>query len=361
MDTDTIKKIIKYGTYAPSGDNSQPWKFVITNNKKILIYIRPEKDNPILNVHSGGSYLSSGAVIENIRIASFCFGYELSVEYFPDNNDDTLVSELSFKSINNTNNKKRNGKWLEIIKERSTNRKLYSSTIGKKTLDYLYEIKDKLNTDSCKILYISNQKDKNLIAKELSLSEQIILETEELHKLLYKDVVWTKKKELIKRHGLFVKTLEFNPIQTLIFWFCRKWSFISRLNRIGFSKFVAKQNEKTYKHSGLIGFLIIKETRPSDYLHAGEIMQNIWLNSTKFNLSFQPVTGIFFLNEAINEQKGKSPISNFNCKLINSSYNKLSDLLKLQPSENILLSFRIGESKRTKNRSSRLPANIILK
>ena len=35
VDDDTIRKIIEMGTWAPSGLNNQPWKFVIIKDKEL--------------------------------------------------------------------------------------------------------------------------------------------------------------------------------------------------------------------------------------------------------------------------------------------------------------------------------------
>jgi hypothetical protein len=357
MNKDLIYKIIDYGIQAPSGDNSQPWKFVVTDDFEIKLYNLSEKDNPILNVHEGGSLISHGAVILNIKIAADSFGYKTFVAYLPDTLDKDLIATLSFEK-NSIENHRYGISLIDSIKKRCTNRNHYDKNLPINTIEDLFKI---IERTELKVEIFTDQKDKDLISSSICISEEIILQTKELHELLFGDVAWTKKEELIKRHGLFVKTLEFNPIQLFVFWLCRKWKTISFLNKkFGFAKFVGEQNSDIYKSSGLLGFILIPNTDRISYIKGGELLQSIWLNSTNLGLGFQPVTGLFFLNERI-KIFGDEPISYENSEKISKTYNNLKALINIKNNDVILTSFRIGKSKESSGRSSRLKPNIIIK
>lgn len=357
MNKDILKNIIEYGTKAPSGDNSQPWIFNIFGDDTICLYNVPDRDNPILNVHEGGSLVSHGAVILNIKIASEHLGYKSIVSYFPDISDKNLVAKITFiKNMND--NISYDSNFVNSIGERCTNRNYYNKNLSDNIKNELYNI---TGQDDLRIRLFHDENDKNFISSIISLSEEIILQTKELHALLFGDVAWTKKEESIMKHGLYVKTLEFNPIQYFVFWLCRKWKNISFLNKkIGFAHIVGKQNSDIYKSSGMLGFIIIPNTDRVTYVKAGELLQYIWLKSTNMGLGFQPITGLFFLNERI-KIFGSDPISDTNSKIITDGYGNLKDFMKLYETDIILTSFRIGISKKTSARSSRLEPNIILK
>ncbi len=356
MNIDLIKKIIEYGVQAPSGDNSQPWKFVITDRNEIMLYNLSDKDNPILNVHEGGSLISHGAVIQNIKIAADNFGYKTIVSYLPNILDKDLIAIISFLD-NKEKNKAYELSLFNSIHRRCTNRNHYEKDLD---INAITELQKTVESFNFKVIIFDNQKDKDLVSSCICMSEEIILQTKELHELLFADVAWTKKEESIKRHGLFVKTLEFNPVQLFVFWLCRKWKNISFLNqKIGFAHIVGNQNADIYRSSGILGLIIIPSTERINYLRAGELLQQIWLKSTQLNLSFQPITGLFFLNERI-KVFGDSPISKENSKKISDAYNTLKNLSAINDSDIILTSFRIGKSKESSGRSSRLKPNIIL-
>src|SRR5664279_1324790 len=121
METE-LRDIIRYGTWAPSGDNSQPWHFKIQGDK-ILVYIYPNKDNPILNWKLSGTYIATGALIENMVIAATHYGFDTNVTFLPEKNDVDCVAKMVFSKINLVENP-----LFPYIKSRGTNRKPYNKT-----------------------------------------------------------------------------------------------------------------------------------------------------------------------------------------------------------------------------------------
>lgn len=353
MDKDILNKIINCGVQAPSGDNSQPWKFVISSDFSIKLYILPEKDNPVLNIHDGGTLVSGGAVILNIKIAAEHFGYRTLVKYLPDNKDKNFIALISFMKVER--GEKNNDDLFNAIYKRQTNRRHYQKILVKETVDKIFK-----DVNLSYVKYFLDKESKDNISKLISLSEEVILRTKELHALLFKDVAWNEKQERKERKGLYVKTLEFNPIQSFVFWLCRKWNTISFLNKkINFAKIVGKQNSQIYESSGLIGFILIDNVDRASYIMAGELLQFIWLKATDLGLGFQPVTGLFFINEHIKYNEN-TPISKDDQIIISDYYSKIKKYLEIEDDKIILTSFRIGLAPKASARSSRLDPIIIL-
>ncbi|MDP3028969.1 MAG: nitroreductase family protein, partial [Deltaproteobacteria bacterium] len=65
---DIIFKIVEAGTWAPSGDNCQPWRFT-WNGQKLLLFNVLERDTSIYNSRQRASLIAHGAVLENMDIA----------------------------------------------------------------------------------------------------------------------------------------------------------------------------------------------------------------------------------------------------------------------------------------------------
>ena len=60
-----IERIIRAAVCAPSGDNVQPWRFVVSGNS-INIFDIPERDTSLYNCSQNTSHIAHGAAIENI-------------------------------------------------------------------------------------------------------------------------------------------------------------------------------------------------------------------------------------------------------------------------------------------------------
>lgn len=96
INKETIQKILEASINAPSGSNSQPWRFEFFDNE-LRIIATPEKDHPILNFRNRGTWVAHGALIENIIIAATHFGFKTKPHFFPDYRDPNLTAILEFK------------------------------------------------------------------------------------------------------------------------------------------------------------------------------------------------------------------------------------------------------------------------
>lgn len=70
--TEDIKKILEAAVQAPSGDNSQPWRFEIRDRDgEIRIFNIPERDKSLYNYGQMASCVAHGALIENNVFITF--------------------------------------------------------------------------------------------------------------------------------------------------------------------------------------------------------------------------------------------------------------------------------------------------
>ncbi|MCK7467113.1 MAG: hypothetical protein MZU91_02475 [Desulfosudis oleivorans] len=77
-----LKKIIYYATLAPSGHNTQPWKFSIKDNS-LVIYPDYSRRLQVVDPDDHDLFISLGCALENFIIAASHMGYSAKVEYFP--------------------------------------------------------------------------------------------------------------------------------------------------------------------------------------------------------------------------------------------------------------------------------------
>lgn len=77
-----ITDILNAAVSAPSGDNCQPWRFVVRDNV-IFLYDIPELDTSLYNWNSISSLLAHGALLENIKISATNFGYSAFIDTAP--------------------------------------------------------------------------------------------------------------------------------------------------------------------------------------------------------------------------------------------------------------------------------------
>ncbi len=88
-------ELIRFATLAPSGHNTQPWKFTINENS---IQICPDLSRclPVVDPDNHALFISLGCALENLLIAAHCSGLGTDVEYFlPGETQECLIVHLS--------------------------------------------------------------------------------------------------------------------------------------------------------------------------------------------------------------------------------------------------------------------------
>ena len=80
LDSTLRRKLVEAAIRAPSGDNCQPWYFRFQGNR-VEIDLVPHRAESFFDFRHRGSFLSVGAVVENIRVQAACLSLELAVSY----------------------------------------------------------------------------------------------------------------------------------------------------------------------------------------------------------------------------------------------------------------------------------------
>ena len=116
-----LPEFVRHAIMAPSGHNTQPWKFSITGD---CIRIFPDftRALPVVDPDNRELYISLGCALENLVIAAKDAGYDPEVEYFPAGEPDECLSvTLKHSNVTGDNN------LFHAISRRHTNRREYDT------------------------------------------------------------------------------------------------------------------------------------------------------------------------------------------------------------------------------------------
>lgn len=73
-DRDTLLKILDLARWAPSGDNTQPWRFEIIADDHVAIHGFDTRDHVIYDFQGHASHMAHGALLETLEVAASSFG-----------------------------------------------------------------------------------------------------------------------------------------------------------------------------------------------------------------------------------------------------------------------------------------------
>ena len=346
-----IKKIIEAGIAAPSGENSQPWRFEV-NNFDLTLINNEESDLSLYNYEQSGSYIAHGAALENIQIAADHFGYKANITLFPNPSNRKIVATINLVK----NNEKIPSSLFPYIRKRVTNRKAYKNL--PLTPEDLIELNQCVESSSINLSFTDSQEDKLILGKVGSTNEEIMLGNEFIHNFFFNHINWNKKEDNDKKVGFFIDTLELAPPARVGFKLMRNWNVMKYFLKINFHKIVGKQNAAINSQAGSFGALSMVNRNPKDFVELGMRIERIWLTATKLRLSFQPLTGILFFMLRVNSGDTEK-FSNSEIQLIQSSYSEVKKVFKINDDKIIPFMFRIGQSDAPSARSARFAVEEI--
>jgi nitroreductase len=345
-----LERILAAGNSAPSGENCQPWRFVVRGNA-IEIHLLPERDQSAYSWGQRASYLANGAAIENMVIAASVEQYRAEVRYFP-NAGDAWHTATIFLTRDATVEP---DPLASSISKRISNRKPYR--------------KDPLTHEEREALVaaaggdgtfalVETPEEVRRLGRVGSTNEEVMLANRSLHQFFFSHVSWTKEEDEKNKIGFYIKTLELPPPAEIMIKLSRHWPVMRMLGALGFNRVVAKQNAAINAASAAIGALMIDNTEPLDFVKAGRAVERLWLAATSLGLALQPLTGVLFFKLIIDA--GESAVfSPREQKLITDAYQEASRIFGAD-GKHIAFMFRIGRGDAPSAHAVRFPLGDIV-
>ncbi len=293
-----IERILELARWAPSGDNTQPWRFEIIDETSLLVHASDTRDWCVYDLDGRASQIAVGTLLENIAIAASAEGLDTSFNRRKETPETKPVIEVSFTAVK----KQEPDPLLPYIKIRSVQRRPYSTRpLSSSQKDALEASVDK----RYRIIWIEGRENKWRMAKLLFRNAHIRLtmrEGYEVHRdVIEWDAQFSKDKVPDKSVGLDPVTLR------LMKWAMQTWERVQMLNRWFAGTFIPRiQLDLIPALRCGAHFVIVAEQPPKtidDNFDSGRALQRFWLTATRLGLQFQPeVTPLIF---STYEQQGK--------------------------------------------------------
>ena len=327
----TIQRILEGAVNAPSGDNSQPWRFKVDGNT-IFVFNVPDGDGTLYNFRQRGSYLGHGALVENIVLLSGKAGFNATVEPFPVLPDCTARILL-------TPSPARAYPLADAIEKRTTNRKPFE--IRPLEDAHRVALRSIPLESGVSLRFVEGEECVTSIAQIVSVNECLLMENRHLHDFLFSMIRWSTEDEL-SRPGLYIKTMEFPlPVQILFRTLFYSWTAVRLLNLIGLSTSIPRQSAQGYRASSAFGAVVLRGESNADFFNAGRVFERVWLAATHLGLSLQPVTAIPYLAQRVRAGEADA-FTDVHKRYISDASESLSSAFNLPGDEHIAMLFRIG-------------------
>jgi hypothetical protein len=117
-----IRFLLRYAILAPSGHNTQPWRFRIRDNAVELLADRT-RGLAVVDPDDRALVISCGAALATLRSAARHFGHQVAVEVLPDPSDEDLLARVSLEEGEPPNQDEE--ELFRAIPERHSNRQAF--------------------------------------------------------------------------------------------------------------------------------------------------------------------------------------------------------------------------------------------
>ncbi len=339
---DILTYIVTMGTWAPSADNIQLWKFA-WDGRTLSLLKDSEKTGFFYDVNKESTHLTFGALIENISISASHFGLKVEIDLFPKDAAAECIANLKFfaESIEED-------PLFENVLSRCVNREFYT----KKQIaqNIISDLKEMFSQSSdAELIWVDNEKEKKILQKVVFDADRILFEEKRLHQGLFR---WINMENGVKKDGMDLDVLGLNYMQQLIFPLMAEWKKMKLMNKIGASRLAAFNSVRLLKSSSAYGLIAIKNRKPETYVAGGRIMERFWIKANSLGLSLQPMAGFVFLLNHLAADGGQKFRSDHQ-KLIQNFQYSISQIKSLNRDFNYIMFFRMGISDKSTKRTQR--------
>ncbi|MDI1356567.1 MAG: Rv1355c family protein [bacterium] len=294
-----VTRIVEAACKAPSGGNSQPWRWVYKNGA-LYVFNAFHNGPGFLAFGNFASYVAIGAAAENTILMARELGYDATYTTFPDAAADDLI--MSFKFFKQ--HEKKNNPLVKAIDTRLTNRKL-----GKRQAiePQLLALMTKAVSDipGAGIRFFTSEQELDNIADLLGELEKIRLLEKSGHRDFVAEVRWTVEENDEKRDGVDLRTLELTPSEKVGLEVAKDEKIIELINQWQGGGAFKKLTKKSIQSAGAVGIITMKQGSKEDFLYGGMALERVWLTANANDIAFQPTSASVFVYARLIQGKGE--------------------------------------------------------
>lgn len=352
------ERILDLARWAPSGDNTQPWRFEILTDNHFVVHGSDTRDWCVYDLDGQASQIAVGALLQNIRIAASGEGMDAKFSIRENTPEPTPLIDVRLVNISPDEPLQQN-QLLSFIRSRVTQRRPFSTRplrpVDRKRLEEAVSA-------GYRVVWLDQPAQKRDMARLLFRNAHIRLTIPEAYEVHRRIIEWDSRfsKDRIPDQAVGLDTLNLKTMR----WAMQSWDRIVFLNRYFAGTILPRimldllPGRRCAAH-----FFIVADKEPTslpDYLEGGMAMQRFWLTAASLGLQYQPeMTPLIFSNYVRGGRRFTKDSTAL--KTAETLKDQLSNLIGEQVLASTVFMGRIGYGKYPSSRSERLPLEQLMK
>ncbi|MCX2864470.1 nitroreductase family protein [Paucibacter sp. PLA-PC-4] len=302
---DQVLQILDLARWAPSGDNTQPWRFEIIAPEHVVVHGFDTREHCVYDLDGHPSQISLGALLETAAIAASAHGLGLEISRRNELPESTPTFDVHLHADPSV----RPDPLIDQIERRSVQRRPLSTRA--------LSAAEKQQLQDClpagyKVHWLEGFTNRLQTALLMFRSARLRLTTPEAYRVHCDIIEWDCQFSATKVPD---QALGVDAATTRLMRFVMKsWGRVQFFNRFLAGTWAPRlQMDFAPSLACAAHFVLYAPSQPKtvdDYVHAGRAMQRFWLKATELQLQLQPeVTPLVFARYA-REQRPFSTIGN---------------------------------------------------
>ncbi len=278
-----IEKILDLARWAPSGDNTQPWRFEIVNDYQLVVHGFDTRDHCVYDLDGHPSQIALGALLETISIAATGHGLRASIQRRVDLPETTPTFDVSFEPDPQI----QPDPLIPFITKRSVQRR------PMRTRPLTPEEKRALEAamgDAFRVLWLEGFGSKWRTARLMFANARLRLTMREAYEVHRSVIQWNAR---FSEDKVPDQAIGLDPLTTrLMGWVMQSWKRVEFFNTFLAGTLAPRiQLDLIPGIACAAHFVLMAEHEPrsiDDYVEAGRTLQRFWLTAARLGLQLQP-------------------------------------------------------------------------
>ena len=282
MNRQTLLEILDLARWAPSGDNTQPWRFEIVSDAHIAIHGHDTRKHVVYDFDGHASHMAHGALLETVRLAATRFGLKADWHIRDGCPDDNPVYDVRLQSGDICEDP-----LVSFIETRCVQRRPMRttplSTVQKNALRASVG-----NTYT--LQFLESFKERLAVARLLWHNAHLRLTCPEAFHVHREVIEWNARfsNDRIPDQALGVDAMTTRIMK----WVMQSWERVTFMNRYLGGTIAPRVQMDFIPALACASHILIRPERAptsvEDYVHAGVALQRLWLTASSLGLHLQP-------------------------------------------------------------------------
>ena len=350
-----IGAILDLARWAPSGDNTQPWRFEIVGEHHFVVHGFDTREHCVYDIDGRPSQMSIGGLLETVHITAS--GYKLSA-------DIRLRADASevapkFDVFLRPAPEVRSHPLLAFVRERCVQRRPLRTRPLSMTEKGVLE---SAAGPGYRIDWIEGWRNRLEMARILFANGKVRLTMPEAYAVHRDAIEWGVR---FSEDRIPDQAVGLDPLTVHIMrWAMKSWKRVDFVNSLPGGTLGPRIQLDFLPALSCAAHLVIRADRAPDslaeWVEAGRAMQRVWLTATSLGLQMQPETTPLIFRAYVKGRRRLSRVDRVN-GLAAELAERLERLIGAQVLEGAVFLARVGAGPKAGSRSLRLPLHALVR